>query len=221
MPTYKTPAIILYSRELRDYDRIVTIFTRDHGKLAIKAIGSRRIKSKLNGWLQPFSVGEIMLAKGRRMDTVTGFQIENYFSEVRNNWQRSLAAQGMIELVDAFVPTADPQAFIFDNLLVALQQLTRDPAQALFQWLWFLVVETGHKPDLRAHPSSNPFEIDFEWGFRPELRAFLGKYLSDQGCFAGLVEPDQKLWQQSIDYAEYRIERALNGTRQCYQQLTA
>ncbi|MGB5258628.1 MAG: recombination protein O N-terminal domain-containing protein, partial [Woeseiaceae bacterium] len=48
------PAYLLHHRPFRDTSQILDLVTRDHGKIALVARGSRSAKSRLAGVLRPF-----------------------------------------------------------------------------------------------------------------------------------------------------------------------
>ena len=48
------PGFILHHRPFRESSQILDIVTRDHGKIAVVARGSRGSKSRLAGVLRPF-----------------------------------------------------------------------------------------------------------------------------------------------------------------------
>ena len=70
MPTYQADAIVLRRLDYGEADRIVTLLTREHGKLAAIAKGARRGKSRVSGSLDLFERSTMMLAKGRNLDVV-------------------------------------------------------------------------------------------------------------------------------------------------------
>ena len=64
-PTTTTSAIILKRVDYGEADRILTLLTPDHGKLSLMAKGVRKIKSKLAGGIELFSISTITFAEGR------------------------------------------------------------------------------------------------------------------------------------------------------------
>jgi len=70
MPVYKAEAIVLHQRALGESDRIVTLFTRENGKLRAVAKGVRRPTSRLGGRIEPFTHARLMLARGRTLDVI-------------------------------------------------------------------------------------------------------------------------------------------------------
>ena len=53
MGLYKVEGIVLRRRNLGEADRLVTILSRDRGKLTVVARGARRPRSRLGGRLEP------------------------------------------------------------------------------------------------------------------------------------------------------------------------
>src|SRR6266852_2580430 len=70
MPTYQADAIVLHRLDYGDADRILTLLTREYGKLAAIAKGSRRSKTRVGSSLDLFGRSRMMLAKGKNVDVV-------------------------------------------------------------------------------------------------------------------------------------------------------
>ena len=56
--------IVLHSNDYKDYDKIITIFTKDFGKMQFLAKGVRKINSKNRSSIDIFTYGEYLLNKG-------------------------------------------------------------------------------------------------------------------------------------------------------------
>src|SRR5437660_1481476 len=82
MPVYKTEAIVLRQQALGEADRIVTLFTREYGKLRAAAKGIRRPASRLGGRLEPFTHARLLLARGRTLDVIAQAEIVGAFAGV-------------------------------------------------------------------------------------------------------------------------------------------
>jgi DNA repair protein RecO (recombination protein O) len=65
MVQYKTEAIVLRLRKYKEADALVTLLTRERGKITGIAKGIYKPTSKLRGGVQPFSINEMMLDAGR------------------------------------------------------------------------------------------------------------------------------------------------------------
>ena len=71
------PAFILHHRPFRDTSQLLDVFTREHGKLALVARGSRGVKSRLRGILRPFQPLRLSWFIRSDLGTLTGAEIEN------------------------------------------------------------------------------------------------------------------------------------------------
>ena len=71
MSTYITEGIVLKYYPYRDFDRIFTIYTKEHGKIDVIGKGTGKLLSKLAGHLEPYTVSKLMVADGRRWDVLT------------------------------------------------------------------------------------------------------------------------------------------------------
>jgi len=67
------------TKNLGEADRIITLFTREHGRIKAIAKGVRRTKSRFGARLEPASYVDLQLYTGRTFDTITQVEaIENY-----------------------------------------------------------------------------------------------------------------------------------------------
>ena len=65
-------AWILHHRPFRDSSQILDVLTRDHGRIAVVARGSRGAKSKLAGVLRPFLPLRVSWVARTDLGTLTG-----------------------------------------------------------------------------------------------------------------------------------------------------
>ncbi len=81
----KLTGMVLVSMPVGDYDRRITILTKERGKISAFAKGARKPTSALLGCSQPFAFGEFLLYEGKSSYNVVGAEIKNYFSELRED----------------------------------------------------------------------------------------------------------------------------------------
>jgi len=67
---YRDEAIVLRTHDLGEADRIITMLTRNHGKVRGVAKGVRRTKSRFGARLEPFAMVDVQLYEGRGLDVV-------------------------------------------------------------------------------------------------------------------------------------------------------
>ncbi len=121
--TYKTHGIVLKHMPLGEADRIVTVYSRERGKLRAVARGVRRTTSKLRGHLETLSHVAVSISEGRSLDAITEAQSIHAFRGLREDLQTVSEAVYMAELVDGFSADSSPDAKIFDLFLGSLVQL--------------------------------------------------------------------------------------------------
>ena len=71
VPLYRDEAIVLRTHKLGEADRIITLLTRQHGRVRAVAKGVRRTTSRFGSRLEPFTHVDLQLAEGRNLDVIT------------------------------------------------------------------------------------------------------------------------------------------------------
>ncbi len=97
---YKSRCIILKNRDLRETDKLVTIFSEPEGKTTAVAKGIKKPKSSLRGCIQPFCHSLLFFSRGRELDLITQGQLLDFFGNTREDMQRTLHVMYMMELLD-------------------------------------------------------------------------------------------------------------------------
>jgi DNA repair protein RecO (recombination protein O) len=131
---YRDEAIVLRTQKLGEADRIVTLLTREHGKVRAVGKGVRRTTSRFGSRLEPFMHVDLQLATGRNLDTVT--QVETlgpYARAVAEDYALYTAGNVMLETADRLVEAEHEPALQQYWLLVgAVRALaTREHAPGL------------------------------------------------------------------------------------------
>ena len=109
---HQQPGFILHHRPFRDTSQLLDVFTREHGKLALVARGSRAAKSRLRGVLRPFLPLKLSWYIRSDLGTLTGAEIEA--APIALAGDALLSAYYVNELVLNFLHRHDPQPEIFD-----------------------------------------------------------------------------------------------------------
>ena len=88
MPSFTTPAIVIRRADYGDFDRMVTLFSPDMGRIDAIARGCRRPKSPLVNAVEPFTSGEFQLFTHRERFTLEQCQISDSYYELRSDYER-------------------------------------------------------------------------------------------------------------------------------------
>lgn len=92
---------MLRTHKLGEADRIVTMLTRQHGKVRAVAKGVRRTASKFGARLEPFMVADVQLYEGRSLDIITQAEsLGSYGAQITSDYPSYTAASAMVETAD-------------------------------------------------------------------------------------------------------------------------
>lgn len=147
---YRCEGVILKNYPIGEADLMVTVYTRERGKLRAVARGARRSNSKLVGHLEPLTQVSLSLAKGRNLDYITQAQVTSNFTPLKDGLNGISKGFYLAELVDGFGSEASPNPSLYNLALETLQTIARDPETDLplrFFELRLLQV-SGLKPEL-------------------------------------------------------------------------
>jgi DNA repair protein RecO (recombination protein O) len=147
MGLYKIEGIVLRRRNLGEADRLVTVLSRDRGKLTVVARGARRPRSRLGGRLEPPTRFRALVAEGRTLDVISQVDVLDANAALRNDLARMGATAVVLELADRALADRHPHPEVY-GLLIEVLDLLHDGDGEL-AGLWFaarLLVLTGHRP---------------------------------------------------------------------------
>ena len=122
--TFRTEAVVLRRRDFGEADRLLTLFTRDQGKISAIAKGARKPQSRKTGHVELFMRSRFLLGKGRDLDIVTQAEMITPYTPLREDLVRATYASYFVELLDRFTVEDDPHPPIYDLLVNALGWLT-------------------------------------------------------------------------------------------------
>jgi DNA repair protein RecO (recombination protein O) len=111
-----TPAIVLGSRKLGEADRIVTMLTEEQGMVPVVAKGSRKVKSRFGGRLEPFTHLQVQLHEGRSLHTLTGADTVKTHAASRSVPAALTAGLAFVDLLRRSIPEHERRPRTF-NLL--------------------------------------------------------------------------------------------------------
>lgn len=120
---YKTKGIIVRKRDLSEADRLLTIYTKDFGKILAKAKAVKKSQAKLKGHLELFLYSDLMFAEGRSLDIVTGAETIDSFSLLHNDLSSLAAAYCLSELIDRMIAGPEPDEDVWQLILTSFQKL--------------------------------------------------------------------------------------------------
>jgi DNA repair protein RecO (recombination protein O) len=205
---FTTDALVIGSMRYKEADRIVTLYTRDRGKVSAVAKGVRRTKSKVGGRLEPFSLVKMSLHAGRgTLYTVVGVETVRTFQAVRDELFRMEEGSHLLTAVRHLFPGEEASVPAFNLLVRGVARLSEaeDAATAagiVLATRLKLLVLLGYAPEVTACTlcgSEGPF-----YGFSPALGGVVCDSCvetAQTSCFAlssGAVATLRTLCQNSL-----------------------
>lgn len=153
----KTEAIVLRTKNLREADKLITLYTKEYGKMQAVAKGLGKIKTGYGASLEIFSHNQVMLfAKTEKdMAKITGCKILHPFYSLRESFFKYSMASYLLELVDQLSEYHQANDEIF-NLLgksfsLMEKGVLKNRQNYLLLWEWFaakLLTLSGYKLSL-------------------------------------------------------------------------
>jgi DNA repair protein RecO (recombination protein O) len=114
---YLSEAVVLARRDFSEADRILTVYTKNYGKLTFIAKGVRKLKSRKRGSIEVFSQIKFSAARGKNLDIVTEVELINSFKEIRKNLKKTSVAYYLVEAVSKLTQEGEENKELY-NLLV-------------------------------------------------------------------------------------------------------
>jgi DNA repair protein RecO (recombination protein O) len=148
--TRRTEAIILKRTNFGEADRLLTLYTREFGKLKAIAKGARKPQSRKTGHVELFMRTRFLLAEGRDLYIITQAEMIEAYPALREDLVRTTYASYMVELLDRFTVEEDANRDIYRLLAEALG------------WL-------GAADDLRLPTRTYELRLLGLTGFQPQL----------------------------------------------------
>ena len=125
METFKVEAVVLKTDDFGDANRVVTLFTKEFGKLEANAYGCRRSRSPLSGAMQMFNHISAQLTRGSKVDTIREADILNFYDALTKDLDRLAYASLLFEIVNRMSFPRQRELEMFDLLTKSLPALNR------------------------------------------------------------------------------------------------
>lgn len=194
MKQLATTAIVLNRTDYGEADRILTLLTPDHGKLRLLAKGVRRVKSKLAGGIELFSISSVTFVKGRgEIGTLVSTRLETHFAHIVEDLDRTMLGYELIK--ELHKTTEDEPGPEYFELLVAAFEALNDAAVPLTVIrFWFnaqLLRLGGHTPNLQTDTAGKKLQADQTYHFNTDQMTFSpgerGRFTADHIKFLRLA----------------------------------
>jgi DNA repair protein RecO (recombination protein O) len=163
-----TKGIILSRTDFGEADRILTLLTPDQGKLRLIAKGVRRVKSKLAGGIELFSVSDITFIRGRSdIGTLVSTRLVKHYATIVKDVGRTMAGYDIIKRLNKATED-EPEEEYFELMKQAFEVLDVPSIPLELINIWFqaqLLRLSGHTPNLSTSADGGKLSAEARYDF--------------------------------------------------------
>jgi DNA repair protein RecO (recombination protein O) len=105
--TFRTEAIVLRRHDFGEADRMLTLFSKEQGKIQAIAKGARKPQTRKSGHVELFMRTNFLIAKGKTIDIITQAELVEPYKLLREDLVRTTYASYVVELLDRFTAEED------------------------------------------------------------------------------------------------------------------
>lgn len=151
MHSFRTEGIIIKRRDLGEADRILTVLTRNQGKINIIAKGVRKINSRRSPHVELLNHSILNIHQGK-LPILTEAETISHYSALKNDLKRASHAFYMCEVIDGLVAEHQESRGVFDlaNEYFAKLEVAEDQNLLISKFQQDLLVSLGFWPKKQA-----------------------------------------------------------------------
>ena len=162
MPLIETEAIVLRTHRLGEADKIVSLLTRQLGRVRAVAKGAFSRRGRYGAALEPLSYIQVWVydRENRDLQRIGSAEILESFFEMQRDYRIQLASQYLAEVTERFLPDREINERVFRLLLAVLRAFKRfgEVNRPLLFFDYWLLRLAGFLPDLsRCMACQRPF----------------------------------------------------------------
>jgi len=121
----KTEGIVIKCQDYRRSSQIVTVYTRDYGKVIIIARGINRLRNDLEGPFDLLQYVQVIFMNNpiSQINILTGSKIYDNFPRLHFYYNRLPYCMAIAELLKEMTPLEDANPQLFDSVLDVLREI--------------------------------------------------------------------------------------------------
>ncbi len=154
MSTEKSDALVIRLADFSESSKVVTLFTRDFGKVAGLAKGAKRLKGPFEAALDLLSECRVVFIRksSGALDLLTEAQLIRRFQPQSRDLNALYGGYYVAELLDGLTEVHDPHPNLYSAAITALAEIAQssDPRIPILKFELQLLSEIGHLPEFEA-----------------------------------------------------------------------
>ncbi|MBU5455118.1 DNA repair protein RecO [Caproiciproducens sp. MSJ-32] len=123
---HKIKGVIIKTKEFKENDKLVWLYTDKLGKITTIAKGAKKNKSRLFPVTLPFCYGEFVLFKGKNLFNLQEGKIINSFQGLLENLDKLTYSSYLCELIDICLEEGEINYALFKDFITCMYLLNTD-----------------------------------------------------------------------------------------------
>jgi len=195
----KTEAVVLSKMDYRDSSNILSLYTKDFGRLSVIHKGARSSKSKKGFTAEPLNHLQIIIYKKdtRELQFLSSMYLVSYFPHIKEDLNKLKFSLAILELIKKLTPENETNIRLFNGLtriLFLMDSSNESPKITFGRFFLFFLKETGYEIQLNKCSSCQNNLMNGEYlGYNFELGIFCSR------C-SGNFRIDFKISQELFNY---------------------
>lgn len=120
---YRVEGIVIRSQDYGEGNKIITIYSKETGKVGVMARGAKKLKSRHSAIAQLFTYAEFVFFRTSGLGTLNHGETINSHHGLREDLNKAAAAAYLVEFLDRLTADYEPNLFLFEQLKAALAAL--------------------------------------------------------------------------------------------------
>lgn len=146
--SYSSEGIVLSRRNFGEADRILSVYSKEHGRISLMAKGVRRPKSRKRGHIEVFNLVKFQAISGAGMDLMTEAEVVEDFAMIRKSLNKISLAYYFMEVIGKITHEHESNVDLFNLIFDSLDKLkiTKKLKELRLDFISKLLVLMGYWP---------------------------------------------------------------------------
>ncbi|SDC72619.1 DNA replication and repair protein RecO [Paenibacillus sp. UNCCL117] len=149
---YRLQGIIIRSMDYGEGNKIVTLFTREHGKMSVVARGAKKVKSRFGSAVQLFTLGDFSFFKSGQngLGSMNQADIVEAHHALREDLHLAAYASYLAELTDKMFGDHEGHPYLYEQLKGSFQAMDdkKDAQIVMHMYEIKMLIQAGYSPEL-------------------------------------------------------------------------
>lgn len=220
---FKTRAVVIKTQDIKEYDKLVWLFSEKLGKISTIAKGAKKSSNKLFIHTLQFCYGDYVVYKGKNLYVINEGSVIESFQDMLNDLDKITYASYFCELIDISMQDEESNRQLFKLLVTAFYLMKNNivDMEILARAFEIKILQyTGYGFNLdnccmcrKKITSSNYISFQYSGGICDECEKINGDHVSYEAY--NIIKYLCKIPLENV----YRISLSVNAKKELYKVL--